>query len=120
MLPNVTTVDEHIALHPRATQRLLQGIRERFRVILPEATECINYGIPTLKYRKRNIIHYAGYPHHIGVYPGQLVLLELAPELTAFACAKGTVQFPLTEPFAYDVAERLLYCRLEHLAQTGK
>jgi hypothetical protein len=50
----------------------------------------------------------------------QLVLLELAPELTAFACAKGTVQFPLTEPFAYDVAERLLYCRLEHLAQTGK
>jgi uncharacterized protein YdhG (YjbR/CyaY superfamily) len=54
------------------------------------------------------------------VYPGQLVLLELAPELTAFACAKGTVQFPLTEPFAYDVAERLLYCRLEQFAQTGK
>jgi hypothetical protein len=30
------------------------------------------------------------------------------------------VQFPLTEPFAYDVAERLLYCRLEQFAQTGK
>ena len=119
MLPNVATVDEHIALHPRPTQRLLQGIRERFRVILPEATECITYGIPTLKYHKRIMIRYAGYPHHIGVYPGQLVLLELAPELTAFACAKGTVQFPLTEPFAYDVAERLLYCRLEQFAQTG-
>lgn len=120
MLPNVTTVDEHIALHPPATQRFLQGIRERFRVILPEATECINYGIPTLKYRKRNIIHYAGYPHHIGVYPGSQVIAELAAELTAFKCAKGTVQLPLTEPFAYDVAERVLHRRLEHLAQTGK
>jgi hypothetical protein len=25
----------------------------------------------------------------------------------------------LTDPFAYDVAERLLYCRLEQFAQTG-
>lgn len=120
MLPNVATVDEHIALHPLATQRFLQGIRERFRLILPEATECINYGIPTLKYHKRNIIHYAGYPHHIGVYPGSRVIAELSAELTAFKCAKGTVQLPLTEPFAYDVAERLLQRRLEHLAQTGK
>ena len=120
MLPNVATVDEHIALHPRATQRFLQGIRERFRLILPEATECINYGIPTLKYQKRNIIHYAGYPHHIGVYPGAQVIAELAAELTAFKCAKGTVQLPLTEPFAYDVAERLLHRRLEHFALTGK
>ena len=120
MLPNVATVDEHIALHPAVTQRFLQGIRERFRLILPEATECINYGIPTLKYRKRNIIHYAGYPHHIGVYPGSQVIAELAAELTAFKCAKGTVQLPLTEPFAYDVAERLLHRRLEHFALTGK
>lgn len=120
MLPNVTTVDEHIALHPPTTQRLLQGIRVRFAQMLPEATECISYGIPTLKYRKRNIIHYAGYPHHIGIYPGSQVISELAAELTAFQCAKGTVQLPLTEPFAYDVAERLLQRRLEHLAQTGK
>ena len=120
MLPKVTTVDEHIALHPLATQRFLQGIRERFRVILPEATECINYGIPTLKYHKRNIIHYAGYAHHIGVYPGSRVIAELAAELAAFTCAKGTVQLPLTEPFAYDVAERVLHRRLEHFAQTGK
>jgi uncharacterized protein YdhG (YjbR/CyaY superfamily) len=120
MLPKVTTVDEHIALHPVATQRLLQGIRERFRAILPEATECINYGIPTLKYHKRNIIHYAGYPHHIGVYPGSQVIAELADELRAYHTAKGTVQLPLTEPFAYDVAERLLYRRLEHFGQTGK
>ena len=120
MLPKVTTVDEHIALHPPATQRWLQGIRERFGRMVPDATECISYGIPTLKYRKRNIIHYAGYPHHIGIYPGAQVIAELADELRAYQCAKGTVQLPLTEPFAYDVAERLLSRRLELFAMTGK
>jgi uncharacterized protein YdhG (YjbR/CyaY superfamily) len=120
MLPMVTTVDEHIALHPAQTQRWLQGIRERFARMVPDATECINYGIPTLKYRKRNLIHYAGYPKHIGIYPGSQVVAELAAELTAFKCAKGTVQLPLTEPFAYEVAERLLQRRLEILGQTGK
>lgn len=120
MLPNVITVDEHIALHPRTTQHWLQGIRERYAQILPEATECIGYGIPTLKYQKRIIIRYAGYPHHIGVYPGASVVQELATELTGYVCGKGAVQFPLTAPFAYDVAERLLRCRLEQYALTGK
>ena len=89
-------------------------------MLFRSATECISYGIPTLKYRKRNIIHYAGYPHHIGIYPGAQVIVDLASELTEFQTAKGTVQLPLHEPFAYEIAERLLQRRLENFAKTGK
>ncbi len=47
-----------------------------------------------------NLIHFAGYQNHIGLYPGSKAIEEFKDELSGYKTSKGTVQFPLDKPNA--------------------
>jgi uncharacterized protein YdhG (YjbR/CyaY superfamily) len=64
-----TSVDEYLAAMPTATRAKLQQLRGTIRREAPDAVEKISYGIPTFTLHG-NLVHFAGYEHHIGFYPG--------------------------------------------------
>jgi uncharacterized protein YdhG (YjbR/CyaY superfamily) len=109
-IPN--SIDNHISTFPPETQRLLQQVRETIEAVAPEATETISYGIPTFKFLG-NLVHFAGYAHHIGFYPGASAVLEFAKELSAYKTSKGTVQFPLDKPIPFNLIRRITEFRVE-------
>jgi uncharacterized protein YdhG (YjbR/CyaY superfamily) len=65
-------------------------------------------------------VHFAGYTHHIGIYPGSQVVAELQGELGGYKTSKGAVQLPLTESFPHPLIERIVRVRLTHFLATGK
>lgn len=95
-------IDEYISNFPEPVQAILEKVRTTIQAAAPEATEKISYGIPTF-YLKKNLVHFAAYPHHIGFYPGAAPLEEFKDKLTAYNTSKGTVQFPLDQPIPYDL-----------------
>jgi len=109
------TIDEYIIQFPPETKARLQKIREVVRRLAPEVLETIAYGIPTFKLKGKNLVHMAGYEHHIGFYPGSEVIQVFAEQLNIFKTAKGTVQFLLNEPLPITLIEKIVKFRLQAL-----
>lgn len=90
-------IDEYIASFPGEVQERLQKLRAVIRKAAPDAEEAIKYGIPTFVW-KRNLIHFAAYKNHIGLYPGSKAVESFRDELSAYKFAKGSIQLPLDKP----------------------
>lgn len=88
------TIDEYIAEFPDDVQVKMEKIRATIRKAAPDAEEAIRYDIPTFVLNG-NLIHFAGYKNHIGLYPGSKPIEEFEEELRGYKTSKGTVQFPL-------------------------
>ncbi|MEJ5995810.1 DUF1801 domain-containing protein [Pedobacter sp. Du54] len=112
METKLTTIDEYIAGFPAHVQEQLQQIRETIQHAAPEATEKISYGMPTF-YLNGNLIHFAGYKNHIGLYPAPQGIDAFKEELSAYKGAKGSVQFPLNQPMPLDLIARITMFRAE-------
>ena len=102
------SIDEYIRSFPSSTRRLLRQIRLAIREAAPEAAEAISYGIPTFKLRGKNLVHFAGYEHHIGFYPGSAIIAKHKDQLSGYNTAKGTVQFPIDKPLPLALVRKLV------------
>lgn len=116
-MENVDNIDEYIAQFDDTIQVLLMTMRTTISNVIPEAEECINYGIPTFKLNG-NLVHFAGYKHHIGFYPSPSAINAFAAEIARYKWAKGSVQFPINEPLPLDLISRMVEFRVqENLAK---
>lgn len=111
-MQNYTTIDEYIANFPESVQKILEKVRSTIKKVAPEAEETIGYGIPTFKLHG-NLVHFAGYAHHIGFYPGPEALEVFAKDLKEFELSKGTVRLPLDKEIPYDLIEKITRYRVE-------
>lgn len=113
--PLAKTIDEYIAAFPSETQKILQKIRETVQQEAPTATEAISYGMPTFKLNGKNVIHFAGYKGHIGIYPTASKVEESIPQAAQYRTGKGTLQFSLDEDFPYELIASIVRYRLQEM-----
>src|SRR4051794_28649045 len=90
-------IDSYIAAFPSAVRKRLREMRTTIRRAAPNAGEKISYRIPTFALCG-NLVHFAGYDHHIGFYPGASGVKKFARALGAYEFAKGSVRFPHDRP----------------------
>lgn len=105
------TVDEYIASYPKDVQAILERIRGIVRKAAPVAEERIAYGMPTYKMR-RNLVHFAAFKGHIGLYPTPSATGAFAVELEHYESGKGSIRFPLDKPIPYDLIRRIVEFRV--------
>ncbi|MGA0876228.1 MAG: iron chaperone [Bacilli bacterium] len=109
-----TTIKAYLDKAPTEVRSRLTWIYETIKKELPFTTETFAYQMPTFK-GKHNLIHFAYYPSHIGIYPGPkgvLYLLSIDPILMT---SKGTWQIPHDQPLPKKVF--LTLCRWIKQAQ---
>lgn len=82
--------------------------------IIPDATEAISYGMPTFKING-NLIHFAAYKHHIGIYPTPSGVKEFKKELKKYKTSKGAIQFPINKPIPLNLIRRIVKYRLNEV-----
>ncbi|MDR1033749.1 MAG: DUF1801 domain-containing protein [Bifidobacteriaceae bacterium] len=106
-----TLIDKYIAEQSKEVQPLLNKIRDTVRNVAPNATEKISYGMPTF-WQGTNIIHFAAFKNHIGIYPGPKAIEAFAERLTGYKTSKGAMQFPLTKPIDYALIADIVKWRV--------
>ena len=119
-MQSYATIDAYIAAQSPALQVILHQVRAQISALLPEVSEAISYAMPTCKINGKNIVHFAGYKQHIGIYPGSQVVAELQGELAGYKTSKGAVQLPLTGPFPHPLIEWIVRVRMTHFLATGE
>jgi uncharacterized protein YdhG (YjbR/CyaY superfamily) len=102
------TVDEYIGSFPQDVQFALEEVRRTIHSAVPGAGETISYQIPTITVNGRYLVYFAGWKHHVSLYPLPEVDEAFAEELTPYRSGKGTVKFPLGEPIPHHIIERLV------------
>lgn len=114
------TVDEYIGTFPKNVQDILQKLRQTIRKAAPEANEKISYQIPTFAFHG-NLVHFAAFKNHIGFYPAPSGIEAFKKELSRYKGAKGSVQFPISEPLPFSVVSKIVKFRVqENLAGKKK
>lgn len=105
------SIDDYISGFPVEVQGLLQQVRLKIKELAPRAEETISYGIPTFKLNG-NLVHFAAFKNHIGLYPTPSGLEEFEKELSPYKQGKGSVQFPLDKPLPFDLIGKIVAYRV--------
>lgn len=111
-MKSFSSIDEYVADFPRDIQDKLNLIRKTIGEIAPEATEKINYGIPTF-YLNGNLVHFAAFKNHIGFYPAPSGIEAFEKELTKYRTGKGTLQFPLDQELPIELIKKVAKFRVK-------
>jgi uncharacterized protein YdhG (YjbR/CyaY superfamily) len=62
---------------------------------------------------KGNLIHFAAFKNHIGLYPPVKGDEKLNAEISPYRGEKGNLIFPLDEPIPYDLIRRIVKFRVK-------
>lgn len=114
-----TTITEYISTFPAQVQLLLEAVRAAIKEAAPEATERINYGIPTFTLNG-NLVHFAAYKNHIGFYPTPSGIETFKQELSAYEMAKGSVKFPIDQPLPLALIREIVTFRKQENLKKAK
>ena len=108
------TIEEYILNQPEKAQPLLKEINETIRAAIPDTMEKISWSMPTY-WKKRNLIQFAAFKNHVGLYPGPGAVEKLADRLTGYQTQKGTIRLPYDQPLDRElVAEIAVWCEKEN------
>jgi len=115
-----TTITEYINAAPKEARKKLREMRACVRTAAPGAKESLKWGMPAFCYR-RILVTFAGFNHHIGFYPTPSAVRAFANELSKFATAKGSIQFPLDKPLPLSLIRKITAFRVrESVEEDGK
>jgi uncharacterized protein YdhG (YjbR/CyaY superfamily) len=104
-----TSVDDHISNQNKETQEMLRTLRGLVLELVPEAVECIKYGIPTFILHGKNLVHYAGYSG----------IEAFKKDLEPYIKGKGSLQFPLNSPLPLSLIRKVIKFRAKETIAKG-
>ncbi len=106
------TMDEYIAGFPHEIQEILEKIRKTIRRAAPQAEESIKYQMPTFTLNG-NLVHFAAFKKHIGLYPTPSGTEKFREELSPYETGKGSIRFPLDKPIPYGLISKIVKFRVK-------
>ena len=118
-MPTYKTIDEYIANQPEKVQKVLQELRSIIKEAAPDATENLNYKVPSFTLvpggKMDQQIMMAGYAKFVSFYPFPTTMAKFADELKDYKQGKGSVQFPLEKPLPKYLIIKMIKYRKEEI-----
>ena len=104
------TIEEYILSQPEEVQPYLRQVNDAIKGSIPEAKEKISWSMPTY-WKGRNLIQFAAFKRHIGLYPGPEAVEVFADQLTDYKTSKGAIQLPYSKPLPLElIGEIAAWC----------
>jgi uncharacterized protein YdhG (YjbR/CyaY superfamily) len=111
-------IDEYLANLDEPKRTTLELLRQTVRGLLPEAEECISYGMPAFRLRGIVIVGFAAFKHHLAYLPHSgSVFTALPDDLAGYELTAGSLHFPIDQPLPRSLVKKLIEVRLSQLAQ---
>ncbi|HET6878776.1 MAG TPA: DUF1801 domain-containing protein [Pirellulales bacterium] len=118
-------IDEYLAALDEPKRGTLQRLRQTILSIIPDAEECISYGMPAFRMHGKVIAGFAAFKNHLTYVPHSGSVLDKLPdELANYATTKSAVRFAVDKPLPKSLVKKLIAVRLaevrRRLSATGK
>ncbi|MDR1794570.1 MAG: DUF1801 domain-containing protein [Erysipelotrichaceae bacterium] len=96
------SIEAYIEAQDEKLQPRLREVYALIRQVLPEAKEKISWQMPTF-WQGRNLIHFAAFKKHIGLFPGGEATGVFADKLKDYKTSKGGIQLPNDKPLPVEL-----------------
>jgi uncharacterized protein YdhG (YjbR/CyaY superfamily) len=107
-----TEVDNYLASLPEPKRSTLEALRRMILDIVPEAEQCISYGMPAFRLQGKVIAGFAAFKNHLSYLPHSgSVFPELGDAISQYAASKGALQFPVDKPLPKALVKKLIAIR---------
>lgn len=94
-------------------KEIIKKIRNLIQKTVPVAIEGMSYGVPAFKLNGSNLIVYAAFKNHVGIYPEPETIKVFEKELTNYETSKGAVKFKIDKPIPYSLIKKIIKYRIK-------
>lgn len=109
-------VDDYLAGLPEPKRSNLGQLRQQIRDLIPDAEECMSYGLPAFKIDGNVVAGFAAFNHHLSYLPHSgSVLLALADQLADYTSTKGSLHFPIDQALPQNLVSLLVATKMRQL-----
>ncbi len=109
------THDEYLAQVTPAQRKVLLRLRATVHRVVPEATECISYQVPSFRLG-RVLVGYGARDGKCALYLlSSQIASRFHDELKSFEIGRGSIHFTPAHPLPDGLLERLIRARVEEL-----
>ena len=109
-------VDGYLAALDEPKRGTLERLRETILEIVPDAEQCISYGMPAFKVEGKVGAGFAAFKNHLSYFPHSgSVLPELSDDLAEYSTSKGTLRFPIDSSLPKALVQQLVAVRRRQL-----
>jgi len=106
-------IDDYLASLEEPRRSTLTTLRQSILDAIPEAEQCISYGLPAFRVQGKVIAGFGAFKSHLSYLPHSgSVFPELADELTRYKTSTGALQFPVDAPLPKALVAKLVTTRL--------
>jgi uncharacterized protein YdhG (YjbR/CyaY superfamily) len=116
------TIDEYLATVSDDQRVALEKLRQTIRTAVPQAEECISYGLAAFRLNGKPLVAFGATAHHCAFYlMSSTTVAAHADDLKNYDTSKGTIRFSVDKPLPAALVRKLVKARVaENAALSGK
>jgi uncharacterized protein YdhG (YjbR/CyaY superfamily) len=108
-----SAIDDYLDSLDEPKRSTLAQLRETIMAIVPDAEQCISYGMPAFKLRGKTIAGFAAFKNHQSYLPHSgSVIPRLVKETEGYTSTRGSLHFPVDRPLPKALVKKLLSTRM--------
>jgi uncharacterized protein YdhG (YjbR/CyaY superfamily) len=105
-------VDRYLTSLEEPKRSTLDALRRTILDIVPEAEQCISYGVPAFRLQGKVIAGFAAFKNHLSYLPHSgCVFPELGDTISHYKTSSGALQFPVDKPLPKALVKKLIAIR---------
>ena len=106
-------IDDYLASLEEPKRSTLTVLRQSILDVIPEAEQCISYGLPAFRVQGNVVAGFGAFKNHLSYLPHSgSVFPELGDELAPYKRSTGALQFPVDTPLPETLVRKLVTTRL--------
>ena len=109
-------IDSYLATLDEPKRTTLEELRRSILAVIPDAVQCISYGMPAFKVRGKTVAGFAAFKNHLSYLPHSGSVLEkLGEDLASYQGTKGSLHFAIDVPLPRGLVNKLVQTRMREL-----
>jgi len=106
-------IDDYLASLGPSEQATLELLRHEILELIPDAEQCISYGIQASRLKGKVIAGFAAYKNHLSYFPHSgSVLGVLQRDVASYARSRGALRFRVDSPLPKAPIAKLIAIRV--------
>jgi uncharacterized protein YdhG (YjbR/CyaY superfamily) len=106
-------IDAYLDALEEPKRSTLARLRDMIMAIVPDAEQCISYGMPAFRLRGKTVAGFAAFKNHLSYLPHSgSVIPQLGKELEGYTSTRGSLHFPVDQPLPEALVRKLLAVRM--------
>lgn len=109
-------IDRYLSGLDEPKRSTLEAVRKSILDVIPEAEQCISYGMPAFKIEGKTVAGFAAFKNHLSYLPHSgSVLAALADDVNSYQQTKGSLHFAIEKPLPKRLVRKLVITRMRQL-----